>query len=116
MEAGEREAAIKAGTIPTREVETPGQPLSFEVDAPDGDPHTFVDRFRDEARFEGGRLSTIDGLRVDFADGWGLVRASNTTPVLVMRFDADSAEALARIKADFRSQLLALKPDLILPF
>ncbi len=88
----------------------------IKVDAPDGDPHTFVDRFRDEARFEGGRLSTIDGLRVDFADGWGLVRASNTTPVLVMRFDADSAEALARIKADFRSQLLALKPDLVLPF
>lgn len=88
----------------------------IKVDAPDGDPHTFVDRFRDEARFEGARLSTIDGLRVDFADGWGLVRASNTTPVLVMRFDADSAEALARIKADFRSQLLALKPDLVLPF
>ncbi|QSX74473.1 phosphomannomutase/phosphoglucomutase [Lysobacter arenosi] len=88
----------------------------IKVDAPDGDPHTFVDRFRDEARFEGGRLSTIDGLRVDFADGWGLVRASNTTPVLVMRFDADSADALARIKADFRSQLLALKPDLVLPF
>ncbi|MGO4221701.1 phosphomannomutase/phosphoglucomutase [Lysobacter sp. TAF61] len=88
----------------------------IKVDAPDGDPHTFVDRFRDEARFEGARLSTIDGLRVDYADGWGLVRASNTTPVLVMRFDADSAEALARIKADFRSQLLALKPDLVLPF
>ncbi|UNK48102.1 phosphomannomutase/phosphoglucomutase [Lysobacter sp. S4-A87] len=88
----------------------------IKVDAPDGDPHSFVERFRDEARFEGGRLSTIDGLRVDFADGWGLVRASNTTPVLVMRFDADSADALARIKADFRNQLLALKPDLVLPF
>ncbi|MFC3814357.1 phosphomannomutase/phosphoglucomutase [Lysobacter sp. GCM10012299] len=88
----------------------------IKVDAPDGDPHTFVDRFRDEARFEGARLSTIDGLRVDYADGWGLVRASNTTPVLVMRFDADSADALARIKADFRAQLLALKPDLVLPF
>ncbi|HEY5802482.1 MAG TPA: phosphomannomutase/phosphoglucomutase, partial [Lysobacter sp.] len=88
----------------------------IKVDAPDGDPHTFVDRFRDEARFEGARLSTIDGLRVDYADGWGLVRASNTTPVLVMRFDADSVEALTRIKADFRSQLLALKPDLVLPF
>ncbi|MFC3552387.1 phosphomannomutase/phosphoglucomutase [Lysobacter cavernae] len=88
----------------------------IKVDAPDGDPHSFVERFRDQARFEGARLSTIDGLRVDFADGWGLVRASNTTPVLVMRFDADSAEALARIKADFRAQLLAIKPDLVLPF
>lgn len=88
----------------------------IKVDAPDGDPHTFVERFRNEAHFEGARLSTIDGLRVDYADGWGLVRASNTTPVLVMRFDADSAEALARIKSDFRNQLLALKPDLSLPF
>jgi phosphomannomutase / phosphoglucomutase len=88
----------------------------IKVDAPDGDPHSFVERFRNAARFEGARLSTIDGLRVDFADGWGLVRASNTTPVLVMRFDADSADALARIQAAFRQQLLALKPDLALPF
>lgn len=88
----------------------------IKVDAPDGDPHSFVDRFREEARFEGARLSTIDGLRVDFSDGWGLVRASNTTPILVMRFDADSREALARIQRDFRAQLLALRPDLKLPF
>ncbi|WP_206862101.1 phosphomannomutase/phosphoglucomutase [Lysobacter changpingensis] len=88
----------------------------IKVDAPDGDPHSFVEWFRDEAKFEGARLSTIDGLRVDWQDGWGLVRASNTTPVLVMRFDADSPEALARIKAEFRTQLLALRPDLALPF
>ncbi|HEY0505117.1 MAG TPA: phosphomannomutase/phosphoglucomutase [Lysobacter sp.] len=88
----------------------------IKVDAPEGDPHSFVDWFRDEAKFEGARLSTIDGLRVDWADGWGLVRASNTTPVLVMRFDADTPEALARIKGEFRTQLLALRPDLSLPF
>ncbi|WP_147674846.1 phosphomannomutase/phosphoglucomutase, partial [Vulcaniibacterium tengchongense] len=88
----------------------------IKVAAPGGDPHAFVERFRDRARFEGARLSTIDGLRVDFAEGWGLVRASNTTPVLVMRFDADNADALARIKAAFREQLLALQPDLSLPF
>jgi phosphomannomutase/phosphoglucomutase len=88
----------------------------IKVDAPDGDPHSFVERFRNAARFEGARLSTIDGLRVDFPDGWGLVRASNTTPVLVMRFDADSAVALGRIQAAFREQLLAVKPDLKLPF
>lgn len=88
----------------------------IKVDAPDGDPHSFVERFRGAASFDGGRLSTIDGLRVDFDDGWGLVRASNTTPVLVMRFDADSREALARIQGEFRAQLLALKPDLKLPF
>ena len=88
----------------------------IKVDAPDGDPHTFVERFRKAAKFEGARSSTIDGLRVDWNDGWGLVRASNTTPVLVLRFDADSAEALARIQAAFREQLLAVKPDLVLPF
>jgi phosphomannomutase/phosphoglucomutase len=88
----------------------------IKVDAPGGDPHTFVERFRENARFEGARLSTIDGLRVDFPDGWGLVRASNTTPVLVMRFDADSPDALARIQYAFREQLHLLQPDLELPF
>ncbi len=88
----------------------------IKVDAPDGDPHAFVERFRAAAKFEGGRSSTIDGLRVDWPDGWGLVRASNTTPVLVMRFDADTKEALQRIQAAFREQLLAIKPDLELPF
>ncbi|WP_133501889.1 phosphomannomutase/phosphoglucomutase [Cognatilysobacter terrigena] len=88
----------------------------IKVDAPNGNPHAFVDRFREEAKFEGARLSTIDGLRVDYADGWGLVRASNTTPILVMRFDADSHDALARIQNAFREQLLAHQPDLVLPF
>jgi phosphomannomutase/phosphoglucomutase len=88
----------------------------IKVPAPHGDPHAFVERFREAARFEGGRLSTIDGLRVDFPDGWGLIRASNTTPVLVLRFDADSPQALARIQTDFRTQLRALQPDLELPF
>ena len=88
----------------------------IKVPAPGGDPHAFVDRFREAANFEGARLSTIDGLRVDWPDGWGLVRASNTTPVLVLRFDGDDAEALARIQAAFRAQLLAVQPDLSLPF
>lgn len=88
----------------------------IKVEAPGGDPHAFVQRFVAAARFEGARLSTIDGLRVDWPDGWGLVRASNTTPILVMRFDADSNEAMSRIQSEFRAQLLALKPDLELPF
>ncbi|MEO6227630.1 MAG: phosphomannomutase/phosphoglucomutase [Thermomonas sp.] len=88
----------------------------IKVDAPDGDPHAFVERFRDIARFEGARLSTIDGVRVDWPDGWGLVRASNTTPVLVMRFDADSNPAMARIQQAFREQLLAVQPGMTLPF
>jgi phosphomannomutase / phosphoglucomutase len=88
----------------------------IKVDAPGGDPHSFVEQFRDGAFFEGGRLSTIDGLRVDWPDGWGLVRASNTTPVLVLRFEADDEAALARIKDVFRERLLQQKPDLALPF
>ena len=88
----------------------------IKVEAPEGDPHAFVETFRAKAKFEGARLSTIDGLRVDWPDGWGLVRASNTTPVLVMRFDGDSREALTRIQSVFREQLLALRPGMQLPF
>jgi phosphomannomutase/phosphoglucomutase len=88
----------------------------IKVDAPDENPHAFVDKFRNSAKFEGGRLSTIDGLRADWPDGWGLVRASNTTPVLVLRFDADNKEALVRIQQAFREQLLAVDPGLNLPF
>ena len=88
----------------------------IKVDAPDGDPHAFVERFVGTAHFEGARLSTIDGLRVDWPDGWGLVRASNTTPVLVMRFDADSNAVMARIQQAFREQLLATQPGMALPF
>jgi phosphomannomutase/phosphoglucomutase len=88
----------------------------IKVDAPEGNPHAFVERFREAAVFDGARASTIDGLRADWPDGWGLVRASNTTPVLVMRFDADSQEALQRIQSAFRDQLLALDRGLKLPF
>ena len=88
----------------------------IKVPAPLDDPHAFVDGFKAAARFEGARASTIDGLRVDWPDGWGLVRASNTTPVLVMRFDADSHEAMARIQQAFREQLTAFWPELRLPF
>lgn len=82
----------------------------------EGEHHAFVERFHDKAQFEGAKVSTIDGLRADWPDGWGLVRASNTTPALVMRFDADSNAALERIQAVFREQLLALDASLQLPF
>ena len=89
----------------------------IKVELPDEqDPHEFVDRLRLSATFEGGRATTIDGLRVDWTDGWGLVRASNTTPVLVMRFDADNNEAMARIQRAFSEQILKLEPGLQLPF
>ena len=89
----------------------------IKVELPEeGDPHDFVERFRLTASFEGARVTTIDGVRVDWSDGWGLVRASNTTPVLVMRFDADNQQAIARIQQTFREQMQRLEPHLALPF
>ncbi|MFO1293679.1 MAG: phosphomannomutase/phosphoglucomutase [Rubrivivax sp.] len=61
--------------------------------------------------FAGGELGTIDGLRVDFADGFGLIRASNTTPVLVLRFEGHTQAALHRIEAAFMAALRSVKPD-----
>ncbi len=58
----------------------------------------------------------IDGLRVEYADGFGLARASNTTPVIVLRFEADNAAALARIQDEFRRVLGRAKPGATLPF
>jgi phosphomannomutase len=62
-------------------------------------------------QFPGGEIGTIDGLRVDYADGFGLVRASNTTPVLVLRFEGHTPEALERIRAEFMAALHTVKPD-----
>jgi phosphomannomutase len=61
--------------------------------------------------FVGGEIGTIDGLRVDFADGFGLIRASNTTPVLVLRFEGHTPAALVRIQEEFMSALRSVKPD-----
>ena len=58
----------------------------------------------------------IDGVRAEYADGFGLARASNTTPVIVLRFEGDTQEALARIQLEFRAALQPLKPDAPLPF
>lgn len=70
--------------------------------AKEGDNHKLITRLQQEAQFDGAEeVITLDGLRVEYADGFGLIRASNTTPVLVLRFEADNAEALARIQAAF---------------
>jgi phosphomannomutase/phosphoglucomutase len=88
----------------------------LKVPMKEGEHYAFIERFRERAQFEGARLTTIDGLRADWPDGWGLVRASNTTPVLVLRFDADNADALKRSQDTFRAQLLAVDSSLQLPF
>ncbi|MBS0569380.1 MAG: phosphomannomutase/phosphoglucomutase [Proteobacteria bacterium] len=88
----------------------------LKLEMAEGEHHRFIEKFREKASFEGARVTTIDGVRADWPDGWGLVRASNTTPVLVLRFDADTDAALARIQDTFRKQLLALDASLRLPF
>jgi phosphomannomutase/phosphoglucomutase len=82
----------------------------------EGEPPRFIERLLASVHLEDARISTIDGMRADFDDGWGLVRASNTTPVLVLRFEADNDEALARIMAEFRRIMLQVEPTLSLPF
>lgn len=101
--------------------ETPGEVLAalpnalstpeIKVPVEAGDAHGIVARFVASAQFEGARLTTIDGLRADWEDGWGLVRASNTTPILVLRFEANNKEALARIMDDFRTHLAKVAPE-----
>lgn len=89
----------------------------LHVEMADDDAHAFVERLQHHCDvFADARLTTIDGLRADYDDGWGLVRASNTTPTLVLRFEAQNESALRRIENVFRSVLLALRPDLKLPF
>jgi len=75
-----------------------------------------VDKLGQQGDFGDGSVSTIDGIRVEFSDGWGLCRASNTTPVLVLRFEAENEEALERIKSVFRDQLSRVAPDLVADF
>jgi phosphomannomutase len=92
-------------------------PTSFstpELNVPcrEGEPAQVMDKLRATAKFPGATdIITIDGLRAEYADGFGLVRASNTTPVLVLRFEGQTQEALHRIEADFMSALRAVKPD-----
>lgn len=68
------------------------------------------------ARFEGAIVSTLDGLRVDFIDGFGLVRPSNTGPNLILRFEGDTPSVLERIQEEFRTLLQAVEPKWVLPF
>ena len=98
-------------TLP-KSVSTP----ELKIELAEGEHYRFMDKLRQQANFDDATLTTIDGLRADWPDGWGLVRASNTTPVLVLRFEADDAVALKRIQQIFRKQLLAVDFKLKMPF
>ena len=88
----------------------------LQVPLAEGENAALVQALRERGRFEGAEIITVDGLRVEYPDGFGLVRASNTTPVLVLRFEADDAAALARIQQAVKAALLAIRPDLSIPF
>ncbi len=86
----------------------------LNVACAEGEPHAVVKALVDLARFEApARVSTIDGVRVDWPDGFGLIRASNTTPVLVLRFEGQTIEALHRIEATMLDLLKQAKPDAV---
>ena len=84
----------------------------IKINTTDRAKFQIMDRLRSGANFGDGTITTIDGLRVDYADGWGLIRPSNTSPVLSLRFEADGQSALQRIQMIFQKQLTAIDPSL----
>jgi phosphomannomutase/phosphoglucomutase len=89
----------------------------LHIHTAEGENHALLAQLQQTARFTGAKeIITLDGLRVEYADGFGLARPSNTTPVIVLRFEADSADALKRIQDDFRRIFLQAAPHLKLPF
>ena len=111
LSADTRTSAEVFGQLPDS-VKTP----ELNVNMNEGEQFKFIEDLVSKANFAGGKITTIDGLRVDFPNGWGLVRASNTTPSLVFRFEADTQDALKTIQDQVRQQIAAVKPNLILPF
>ena len=89
----------------------------LQIKLNEGENYALIDKLQQTARFENAfEINTIDGLRVEYADGFGLARASNTTPVIVLRFEADNEAALKRVQEDFRRVLLTARSDMQLPF
>jgi len=89
----------------------------LQIKLAEGENYALIEKMQREARFPNAReIIKIDGLRVEYADGFGLARSSNTTPVVVLRFEADNAAAMKRIQEDFRSVLSAAAPGARLPF
>ncbi len=99
------------GSLPNT-VNTPELNLKFA----EGEHFAVIKELVKRAHFPDAKVTTIDGLRADFNDGFGLVRASNTTPVLVLRFEGDNQAALERIQKRFRELILSVRPGIALPF
>ena len=89
----------------------------LHIHTAEGENHALLAQLQRTAKFAGAKeIITLDGLRVEYADGFGLARPSNTTPVIVLRFEADSEAALRRIQDDFREMFRQAAPHLQLPF
>ncbi len=88
----------------------------LQINFAEGEHYKFMEKFIEQASFENANIITIDGLRVNYANGWGLIRPSNTTPCLVLRFEANDENTLTEIQNTFRKQLLAIDSNLSLPF
>lgn len=88
----------------------------LQIDFAEGEHYKFMEKFIKNSTFENASTLTIDGIRVNYAEGWGLIRPSNTTPCLVLRFEANDENTLNEIQNTFRQQLLAIDSKLHLPF
>ena len=89
----------------------------LQIQLHEGENYALIAQLQKEAKFTNAQdIITIDGLRVEYADGFGLMRSSNTTPVVVLRFEADNESALLKIQQDFRRVLMEANPELSLPF
>ena len=93
-------------------INTPELQVNFE----EGEHYKFMEKFIAQSSFENAETVTIDGIRVNYANGWGLVRPSNTTPCLVLRFEANDEDTLKEIQNTFREKMLAVDSSLSLPF
>lgn len=110
--------SLEAGTSDEMFAEFPENPSTPEINIPVSDEAKFgvMEALKHAASFPDANVITIDGLRVEFADSWGLVRASNTTPCLVARFEGKTPEALATVKDKFRTLLQGVDAKLQIPF
>jgi phosphomannomutase/phosphoglucomutase len=88
----------------------------LRIDMREGEQQRFMDELMSRADFPNANVIMIDGIRADFENGWGLVRASNTTPSLILRFEGRDKQALAEIQEKFRTVMLEVDPNLQLPF
>ena len=88
----------------------------LRIDFAEGEHYAFMDKLKAVADFGDADVSKIDGLRVDYKDGFGLIRPSNTTPILVLRFEADTEEAIKRIQSDFASAIKSIDDSIVTPF